>query len=348
MKNKFSYIWGIIFFLIFSYFYAQEYINFHENNHQNSQYVLELEDQKNNFQLENIWEISDLSLYQTPNKKLLDQIVSDIENAKKNIYLETYILTEKRIQQALKNAHKKWIDVQILMEKNPYKAFNINNKSFENLTSVGIPISWSDSDDFSLNHSKFIIIDDMAYISTGNFSYSTFTKNRDYYLQTTDIEIISILKKLFREDYSGNYKNFYHKNIVLSPYNSRKIFEELFTNAQESIDMYFQYLSDESLRNILMQTAKKWVKVRVIVRENFYQEDTQIIEELESSGIQIAYLKKPAMHSKAILVDNTYLFIGSINFSSYSLDKNRELGFIFTNTDIIHDFIAYYSQDWKK
>jgi cardiolipin synthase len=31
------------------------------------------------------------------------------------------------------------------------------------------------------------------------------------------------------------------------------------------------------------------------------------------------------MHSKAILVDEKYLFIGSVNFSEASFDKNREV-----------------------
>ncbi|MDF1682884.1 MAG: phospholipase D-like domain-containing protein [Patescibacteria group bacterium] len=36
-------------------------------------------------------------------------------------------------------------------------------------------------------------------------------------------------------------------------------------------------------------------------------------------------MKNPKMHSKAILIDNKYLFLGSVNFSSYSLDRNREV-----------------------
>ncbi|MGB2110621.1 MAG: phospholipase D-like domain-containing protein [Patescibacteria group bacterium] len=63
-------------------------------------------------------------------------------------------------------------------------------------------IAWSDSNDYSLNHSKFIIIDDFAYISTGNFSYSTFTTNRDYYLKIIDEEIIIKLNEVFAADYA--------------------------------------------------------------------------------------------------------------------------------------------------
>lgn len=35
--------------------------------------------------------------------------------------------------------------------------------------------------------------------------------------------------------------------------------------------------------------------------------------------------EKQKIHAKAILVDKTYLYIGSINFSRYSFDENREI-----------------------
>jgi hypothetical protein len=52
------------------------------------------------------------------------------------------------------------------LEKNPYKATNINNKHFNLLNKNGVDIVWSNSDNFSLNHSKFFIIDDEVILST--------------------------------------------------------------------------------------------------------------------------------------------------------------------------------------
>jgi phosphatidylserine/phosphatidylglycerophosphate/cardiolipin synthase-like enzyme len=58
----------------------------------------------NNFSIQDIQNIEGLSLYRTPNLDLLDQIVSEINKADEKVYLETYILTEQKIQKALKNA----------------------------------------------------------------------------------------------------------------------------------------------------------------------------------------------------------------------------------------------------
>jgi len=59
-------------------------------------------------------------------------------------------------------------------------------------------------------------------------------------------------------------------------------------------------------------------------------------------------LDKYTMHSKAILVDKKYLFIWSVNFSNYSLDKNRETWVLLTNNDIILKFIRLFNSDFKQ
>ena len=347
MKNIISIISWIIFIVIFSFFYAEEYFWFHQENKEITENIEYLEEQKNNFSLEKIKNIKNIEIFQMPNKKLLEQIVQEIDTAENKIYLESYILTETRIQEAIKRAKKRWLDVKILLEKNPYKAYNINNKAQKNLEKSWINVQWSDSDDFSLNHSKFIIIDDFAYISTGNFSYSTFTTNRDYYIKIINQEIITKLNQVFTADYAWEKQNFYHPNLVLSPYNSRDTFEKIITWANESLDIYAQYFSDEKIENLLIQTAKKWVKIRVIMRKNSDENDP-IIETMKQAGIEIYVLSSPAMHSKMFLVDNTYLFLWSVNLSSYSLDKNRELGILLKNTDLIKKMSEYFQKDILK
>ncbi|MDR1944910.1 MAG: phospholipase D-like domain-containing protein [Candidatus Peribacteria bacterium] len=54
------------------------------------------------------------------------------------------------------------------------------------------------------------------------------------------------------------------------------------------------------------------------------------------------------MHSKAILVDNKYLFIGSVNFSEYSLDKNREIGILTKEEKVISKFNEIFKKDLIK
>jgi phosphatidylserine/phosphatidylglycerophosphate/cardiolipin synthase-like enzyme len=57
---------------------------------------------------------------------------------------------------------------------------------------------------------------------------------------------------------------------------------------------------------------------------------------------------KPEIHAKSILIDEKYLYIWSVNFSSYSMDQNREIWLILKNEDIIRQFITIFNNDFQK
>ena len=184
-----STLFSILFIIIFSFYHFDEYKSFHQNKIIWEKQQLVYEQQINNFEIKNITELKNAKFYYTPNKELLEKIVDLINNAKKEIYLETYMLTEKRVQEALIKAYKKWLKVEVILEKSPYMSYNINNKAYDKLNSKWIKTVWSNKSNYSLNHSKILLIDDLSIISTGNYTYSTFTTNRDFFILTYDENI---------------------------------------------------------------------------------------------------------------------------------------------------------------
>lgn len=85
---------------------TNEYWQFHEQKQtlatqkQSSEKILQ------DFSVSKI-EDRDVEILTTPDKKVLDRLISILSGAKKQIYIEVYILTEKRIIQALKDAKKR-------------------------------------------------------------------------------------------------------------------------------------------------------------------------------------------------------------------------------------------------
>lgn len=348
MKNIKKYMttfFSICFILLLSIQHWNEYINFHDKKKQNLEHQEYISEKLDNFSVKSIQEVNNLEVFRTPDISLLDQIVLEINNAQSRVFLETYILTETRIQQALKDAFNRWVDVQVILEKNPYMAYSINNKSFNNLQSIWLPVVWSDSEDYSFNHAKFSIIDNHFYISTWNYSYSTFKYNRDFFVKSDDTEILEKILEIFHHDYVWEKKDFYHPNIVLSPYNSRDIFEQYFLIAEKSIDIYFQYFKDDALIQTLIEKQKSGVQVRAIIPKTALESNLKTIDEMQKSWIIFHIMSKKKMHSKVIIIDNQYWFIWSVNFSSYSLDKNRELWLLIKNSDIISEIIDYFEDD---
>jgi len=346
MKNKiYNILFLLIFIIIFSIFYSGEYINFHKEKQKIENEKIELDKKVWEFSFEKIDILKSTDIFYTPDIKVLDKIVSWIINAKNKVYIEVYMLTETRILDAIKKANGKDIDIKIVLEKNPYKATNINNKAYNFLVKNKIPVVWSNPDNYSLNHSKIILIDEQAIISTWNFTYSSFKYNRELFIFTQDKNIISNLEKIFLNDYFFRKNIVYNNNLVLSPNYSREKIEYLINNAKENINMYFPYIQDKNLEKLLIKKTKSWVKINLIVDKNILENESY--DNLIKSWIKIKKIPKNKLHAKAILIDNKYLYIWSINFSSYSLDKNREVWILIKNKDIVWKFSEIFEEDFK-
>ncbi len=345
LKKILTIIFIIIFIFLFSLFFWQDYKNHYEKIKIAQTSKQEVLIQAQNFNLEKVKELQNLELYYTPYKDLLNKLVWKIENAKKLVYLEVYILTEKRIQSALIKAKNAWIDVKVILEKNPYKAPNLNKKAYEFLKSKWVDVVYSNTNHFSLNHSKMILIDNEIFLSTGNFTYGSFAYNREFMLFLNQRELYEKLKKVFLWDYKWDFIYVYDNSLILSPEYSRIIFEKIFFQTQSDLKMYFPYLSADKLLNLLVEKANSWVKISIILWQDS-SDDIEDIKKLKDAWIQVKVLKKPKIHAKAILIDNRYLYIGSINFSKYSLDVNREIGVIFKNEKVIEKFLKIFNKDF--
>ena len=344
-KKILTIIFIIIFIFWFSYFFWNDYKSHYEEiKKQQISKNLVLE-KANNFTLKNVKDIENLNLYYTPYKNLLNKLVEKIEKAKKNVYLEVYILTEKRLQNALIKAKNSWIDVKVILEKNPYRSPNLNKKAYDFLKSKWVNVVYSNTNNFSLNHSKMILIDDEIFLSTGNFTYWSFVYNREFMLFLKNKDLYDKLKKIFLWDYNWKLVYVYDDNLILSPEYSRIIFEKIFSQSKKELKMYFPYLNDEELLNLLIEKKNLGIDISMILWPDSSGDELEI-ERLQKAWIKVKILKKPKVHAKAILVDNEVLYIWSINFSKYSLDFNREIGIIFRNKEVIGKFLKVFYNDF--
>jgi phosphatidylserine/phosphatidylglycerophosphate/cardiolipin synthase-like enzyme len=130
------------------------------------------------------------------------------------------------------------VDIKVLLEKNIYKSANLNLKTFLELQKNNISVSWSNPKNFKLNHSKIIIIDDELILSSGNLTYSTFSKNTDFFIFTKNFNIVEKFKKIFLSDFEGKKDFIYDHNIVLSPNYTKEKFDFLFNSCKKSLKMY--------------------------------------------------------------------------------------------------------------
>lgn len=351
MNKKNNKLVSIIFIALFIIISAitnwEDYIKNLEQNKELKNQIFDVKDWITNYKIENIKEIDDIQLNYTPDKLFLEELAKKIENSKEKVYIEVYMFTEKRIKSAVKKAFQNGVEVKILLEKDPYMAYSINDNFYNEFVKESINVKWSDTKDYALNHSKFMIIDDLAIISTGNLTYSTFTKNRDFFVITKDKKIVSDLIKLFNYDYSWEKIDIYSDELVLSPTYSRLKLEDMIEKAQKEIKIYIQYVNDNKMaQKIIDKFEKNDIDIKIILAETAKNDENT--KKMIEKWINISFMKNPKMHSKAILIDNKYLFLGSVNFSSYSLDRNREVWLIIKNQKIIDEFTDIFTSDFIK
>jgi len=91
------------------------------------------------------------------------------------------------------------------------------------------------------------------------------------------------------------------------------------------------------VEDALEADARRGVSVTVIMTSD--SQSDSAFSRLQTAGVRIVLYPDTAsalyIHAKAIDVDGTTCFIGSENFSSASLDYNRELGILTSSTSVV-------------
>ncbi len=216
---------------------TNEYWQFHEQKAKLTEQKQETTQTLQAFSIDTI-EPRNVEILTTPDKKVLDRIVSMIDGAKQQVLIEVYILTEKRIIQALKDAKKRGVTVRVILEKNVFGGTGINAKTFKTLETAGISVTYDNSKLYNFVHTKLLIIDDTYIITTGNLSYSSFVYNREFYVIGTDGADLQTLENIFSADFEGREISESTTNLVISPINSRKKIETLLESAHKDIFLY--------------------------------------------------------------------------------------------------------------
>lgn len=344
MKQKV--IYTIIFFIflgISSFFYGDDYIRFLDEKNEIKQTPQIIQNEEKSFSFDSLQNIENARLFSTPDLNFLDFLVQKINASEKRVYINVYIFTEKRLKNALIDAKKRGLDVRVVLEKNVYNAPFLNTKTFDELKAAWVDIVWSNSANYVFNHAKFALFDDDFLVGTWNFSYTTFKTNKDFFILTSDPKYVLLWEQFFNNNFIGNKKYISSPNMLQSPYSSRYKLEYIIKNAKKSLHMYVPYLYDE---NIISLIQEKSAELDIFIITNAYENDTTL-ELLEKKWVKVLYSKKE-IHAKSILVDDSYLYIGSINFSQNSIDNNMELWLLLKEKEIITPYKEVFVNDFYK
>ncbi|HYK86339.1 MAG TPA: phospholipase D-like domain-containing protein [Ktedonobacteraceae bacterium] len=280
-------------------------------------------------------------------------ITNAIEAAKKSIWLEMYILSDRNVIRALEDAANKGVDVRIMLEPHPFGSSS-PTRTMDQLKAAGAKVEDS-SPSFALTHEKGMLIDGTtAYIMTSNFSRSAlgsygsnskYTSNREYDIIDTNAQDVQAITAIFQADWNRTTASFNDANLVVSPVNSRNDLTALINSAHHTLLIENEEMNDSSIEQALVNAAQHGVQVQVILPSSS-SSNNQGIDTIKQGGVQVREDSRLYIHAKMFLVDGQKAFVGSENISTQSLDQNRELGILISDQGVLHTLQQTFQQDW--
>ena len=284
-------------------------------------------------------------------------ITDAIASAKKSVWLEIYLLTDRNVIRALEEAANRGVDVRVMLEPHPVGGGGSPLRTMDQLKAAGAKVEDSDPS-FALTHEKGMIIDGTAaYIMTSNFSRaalggssgSSGYSNREYDIVDTNAQDVQAVSAIFQADWDRTTAQFNDSNLVVSPVNSRNAFNALIGSAHSTLLVEAEEMNDSAIEQAVANAAQHGVKVQVILPSpsgSSGDSNSQGITTIKQGGVQVREDSRLYMHAKIIVVDGQKAFVGSENISTQSLDQNRELGIIVSDAGVLHKLDQTFQQDW--
>lgn len=272
-------------------------------------------------------------------------ITDEIDAARTSVDVEVYLLTSDEIIASLKRARGRGAFVRIIIERQPYKSERDKSAVKAQLEANGFAVRFGPTR-YTYTHAKFIIVDDkVGIVSTANFTYSAFTSNRDLGVTTTEPAEVRDLESIFEADWRDEPTPVV-STLVLSPTNARVEMASLVGDARSRIDVYAEEMYDERMVNAFIAARKRGVTVRILVPSSDDADQQAQIDRLIAAGVDVRLLDAPTLHAKMILVDDRDVFVGSQNMSATSIDHNREVGIVLSESSNVARLAKAFQRDF--
>lgn len=275
-------------------------------------------------------------------------LVSAITSARRSVHLTVYLLSLNGVVDALIARRRAGLDVRVILNQNFPPNGGDNTQSYNTLRAAGVNVVWA-SPSFMFTHEKCLLIDaTQAWIMTMNATFTSVTMNREYLLIDEVPEDVAALEALFSADFGRTTPPAYAGPLVIAPVNARAQLESLAMSAQRGIDVEAELWSDQSLTDELATVASRGVPVRVLLSDNPLSNAQMLaLNALRSAGVQVRQLATPYQHAKLMIVDAARAYVGSVNFSTVSLDMNREVGRIVDDPTVLATLRSTFEADWN-
>jgi cardiolipin synthase A/B len=279
-------------------------------------------------------------------------VYSLFARARHSIDVTMYELADTTAEQDLAAAARRGVHVEVILDA---KETSVNDGAYHYLAAHGVKVVWS-SPAYYYTHQKTLIIDGSeAVIMTANLTSTYYPTSRDFLVLDSTRADVAAITATFSADFA-------HRaitpgdgaDLVWSPTSAQARLLALINGATRSLRIYSEEMGDDTIENALIAAARRGVDVQ-LCGENESGEYDSAYARLARAGVHIAYYSDPDgfyIHGKVIEADygtsHARVFIGSENFSSTSLNRNRELGLIISTPSVLTAVATAFAADFQR
>jgi cardiolipin synthase A/B len=273
-----------------------------------------------------------------------------IGQARHSINVTMFEFSDTTAEHDLGAAASRGVQVRVILDR---REKSVNSAAYSYFRSHDVKVTWS-SPDYTYTHQKTVTADGSeAIIMTANLTSKYYATSRDFLVTDTSRADVFAITTVFDADFT---KHAVHPGdgsaLVWSPTDSQDQLIALINGARSSLRVYSEEMGDATVEKALIAAAKRGVTVQVC-GENQSGEYDKAFAKLSKGGVKISYYSSSTgfyIHGKVVEADygtsRAKVFIGSENFSSTSLNQNRELGLITSSRAVMSAIASTFAADF--
>ncbi len=269
-----------------------------------------------------------------------------LSSARRSLDMTMYELSDTAAEQILIADHRRGVQVRVLLDRD-YNGGSVNQAAYAALSAGGVSVAWAN--DSEIFHQKTITVDGAeSAIMTGNLTPQYYATTRDFVVMDGHAADVAAVETTFAADWSGAVPAAGPPgaDLVWSP-GSEPSLAALINSAGHSVVVENEEMDATAIESALESDARRGVDVTVVMTAD--SEWDAAFSALAAAGVHVVLYPDTSsalyIHAKVIDVDSTKAFVGSENFSTASLDYNRELGLITSSAAVLGPLNSALSTD---
>ncbi|MHB1566938.1 MAG: phospholipase D-like domain-containing protein [Acidiferrobacter sp.] len=271
-------------------------------------------------------------------------IVRFIGEAGARLNINAYLVTDRPVLAAIRQAVRRGVRVRVLLARHPYG--QRPRGELKHLQATGAQVRFAPprfTHRYVFDHAKYMVSGQAVEIGSANLTWSAFHQNREYVWMAHRPAIADDLHRLFVADWTRRSAGpIPRQRLVIAPGATLALVAMIERPGRVCIE------SEELGRDrpILAALATKGPRAQLVLPARLSASDRRLAQRLATHGVAVRFLRTPYLHAKLIATPGR-VFLGSENFTWSSLHRNREVGVTVGGRDAVAA-LAQCHRDWKR